>query len=87
MEWKIPIISYFFYFDGFLKAELRQWVGYIRTWSGLHNMARQEGQQAVETIINKFLLQCQQILAVSEEELMAVNIILRTQYWITLYQK
>ena len=63
-------------------------MGYIRTWSGLQNMARQEGQQAVETVINKFLLQCQQILAVSEEEeLMAVNIILRTQYWITLYQK
>ena len=68
------------------EAKFVDWVGYIRTWSGLQTMGRQEGQEQVETIINKFLLDCRQILGVSED-LMNVNILLRTQYWVTLYKK
>ena len=49
-------------------------------------MARQEGEEAAETVINKFIVECQEILGVSEN-LMAVNILLRTQYWVIMYQK
>ena len=49
-------------------------------------MARQEGEEAVETLINKFIVECQEILGVSDN-LMALNIVLRTQYWVIMYQK
>jgi len=62
------------------------WIGYIRTWSGLQNMSSQEGEEEVETLINKFILECQEILGV-RENLMAADILLRTQYWVIMYQK
>lgn len=68
------------------QAVFGDWIGYIRTWSGLQNMARQEGEEAAETVINKFIVECRDILGVSEN-LMAVNILLRTQYWVIMYQK
>ena len=67
-------------------AVFAEWIGYIRTWSGLQNMARQEGEEAMETLINKFIMECQDILGV-RENLMAANILLRTQYWVIMYQK
>ena len=67
-------------------AVFADWIGYIRTWSGLQNMASQKGEEAVETLINKFMAECQEILGVSEN-LMDVNILLRTQYWLIMYQK
>ena len=68
------------------EALFADWIGYFRTWSGLQNMARQEGEEAVETLINKFIVECQEILGVSDN-LMALNIVLRTQYWVIMYQK
>ena len=62
------------------------WIGYIRTWSGLQNMARQKGEEAVETLIENFTVECQEILGV-KEDLMAVNVLLRTQYWVIMYKK
>ena len=67
-------------------AVFADWIGYIRTWSGLQNMARQKGEDAVETLINKFIDECQEILGVSED-LLAVEVLLRTQYWVIMYQK
>ena len=49
-------------------------------------MARQEGEEAVEALINKFTVECQEILGVSDN-LMALKIVLRTQYWVIMYQK
>ena len=67
-------------------AVFADWLGYIRTWSGLQNMARQKGEEAVETLIENFTVECQEILGV-KEDLMAVNVLLRTQYWVIMYQK
>jgi len=69
-------------------GEFSHWVGYIRTWSGLQNMAREEGQEAVERLINKFLLECREVLGLAQtEDIMSVKVLLRTQYWLILYQK
>ena len=68
------------------EAQFGDWVGYIRTWSGIQTMARREGQEEVERIINRFLEECREILGVSGD-LMSVSIVLRTQYWVTLYKK
>ena len=69
------------------EATFGDWVGYIRTWSGLQNMIRQRGEEEVEDLMENFRVECAGLLGVKREGVERVNMVLRTQYWITLYQK
>ena len=70
-----------------VEATFGDWVGYMRTWSGLQNMIKERGEQEVESIMENFRQECAGLLGVGREELEGFPIVLRTKYWITLYQK
>ena len=70
-----------------VEATFGDWVGYMRTWSGLQNMIKERGEQEVETIMENFRQECAGLLGVGRAELEGFPIVLRTKYWITLYQK
>lgn len=68
-------------------ATFGDWVGYMRTWSGIQNMIRQSGEQEVESLMESFREECAGLLGVERGEVDGVTMVLRTQYWLTLYQK
>ena len=68
-------------------ATFSDWLGYIRTWSGLQNMIKERGEQEVEALMERFREECAGLLGVGRDEVEEVEMVLRTRYWITLYQK
>ena len=57
-----------------------------RTWSGLQNMLSARGVADVATILDSFTAECADLLGVSAENLQSEPIVLRTRYWLTVYQ-
>ena len=57
-----------------------------RTWSGLQNMLRARGEAEVATILDTFTAECANLMGVSVESLQSEPIVLRTRYWLTVYQ-
>ena len=53
----------------------------------MQNMMRQRGEQEVESLVESFREECAGLLVVGREEVEGVTMVLRTQYWVTLYQK
>ena len=69
------------------EATFGDWVGYMRTWSGMQNMIKERGEQEVESLMESFREECAGLLGVGRDEVEGVTMVLRTQYWVTLYQK
>ena len=70
-----------------VEATFGDWVGYLMTWSGLQNMIKERGAQEVESLMETFREECAGLLGVGRAEVEGVPIVLRTKYWMTLYQK
>ena len=68
-------------------CRLKDWVGYMNTWSGVQNMIKKEGSLAVGELFDKFYAECCEILKIDRKNMMDLEIVLRTRYWITLYKK
>ena len=49
-------------------------------------MLRTRGEAEVATILDSFTAECADLLGVSAENLQSEPIVLRTRYWLTVYQ-
>jgi len=70
-----------------VEAIFSDWLGYIRTWSGVQNMIKTRGHEEVDEMMNKFTSECADILQIPISDMKSSKLLLRTKYWITLYQK
>ena len=66
-------------------ASLGDWSGYIQSWSGFQALAKEDPNKAKE-IVEEFERTCAELHGMRVEEKDKIELQLRTNYWLILYQ-
>jgi len=67
-------------------ASLGDWSGYIQSWSGFQALAKEDINKAQE-VVGEFERTCAELLGKEVEDKDKIQLQLRTNYWLILYQK